>query len=168
MTDIRKLNSKRDQPFHFEIRLDWLELKRGIFSSTDVRDTLRVATPKTFGGEGEEWSPEHLFLGAVSSCYMTTFLAIAEKMGIEITHYDCQAIGQIEMTEGKYRFAKVDLYPKAYIANEAFREKLVSALEKAQKYCLVSNSINCPVIYHTVILHDNNPLHRSIQSISSY
>jgi peroxiredoxin-like protein len=168
MTDIRKLNSKKDQQFLFEIRLDWLELKRGILSSTDVRDTLRVAIPKTFGGVGEEWSPEHLFLGAVSSCFMTTFLAMAEKMGIEITHYDCHAIGQIEMMEGKYRFTKVDLYPKVYIANEAFREKLVTALEKAQKYCLISNSINSPVIYHTEILHDSHPLHRSIQSISSY
>ena len=60
MNDINKLTSKKSQQFLFEIRLDWLELKRGILSATDVRDTLRVATPQTFGGAGEEWSPEHL------------------------------------------------------------------------------------------------------------
>ena len=99
---------------------------------------------------------------------MTTFLAMAEKMMIEITHYGCHAIGLIEMTEGKYRFAKVDLYPNVYIADESFREKLVTALDKAQKYCLVSNSINCPVIYHTEILRDSHPLHRSVPTISSH
>jgi len=167
MTDISKIKSRKDEKLLFEIRLDWLELKRGILSSTDVRDTIKVATPKPFGGAGEEWSPEHLFLGSVSSCFMTTFLSIAEKMNIDITHYDCHTIGLIEKNDGQYRFTKIDVYPKVYIIEEGFREKLTTALEKAQQYCLVSNSINCPVIYHTEILQDKHPLHRSIQSIST-
>jgi organic hydroperoxide reductase OsmC/OhrA len=41
---------------------------------------IEVATPPEFPkGMPGIWSPEHLFTAAVSSCLMTTFLAIAEN-----------------------------------------------------------------------------------------
>src|SRR5580765_2198734 len=132
MTHIQQISDKTEKKFLFDIQLNWLEKKRGILTDNNVKDTIRVALPQQFGGNGDEWSPEHLFLGSISSCFMTTLFVFADKMGLEISHYECQTIGQIENINGKYEFTTVDIYPKISIPEEAFREKAGRALEKAQ------------------------------------
>ena len=136
----------------FQVQLNWITGKTGLLSSKEAHGTLHVATPPVFGGEGKPWTPEHFFLGAISSCFMTTYLAFAKKLQFEFTDLECEAIGQIEVVEGKYKFTQVDLYPKVYLENEENREKAAIAMEKAHKYCLISNSVNAVVFYHSEIL----------------
>lgn len=152
MTDIQHKSGKTDKQFLFEVQLKRVEKNCGELHAGDVSGTIHVATPLAFGGEGNDWSPEHLFLGSVNSCYMTTYLSFAKRLGFEITHFDCQAIGQIELVEGKYKFTHINLYPKICIAEELLRSKAGVAMEKTQKYCLVGNSIDVPIIYHGEIL----------------
>lgn len=146
------MTGKTDKRFLFEVQLNWLTGNRGIISAKDAEGTLHVATPPKFGGEGKPWSPEHLFLGSISSCFMTTYLAFTKKLGFDISNLECSAIGQIRIVEGKYKFTNIDLYPKVYIAAESLREKAMRALEKTHKFCLVSNSVNVEIIYHSEIL----------------
>ncbi len=157
MTDINHLTGKTEKQFFFEVHLNWLEQNRGILYARDVNENLHVATPTVFGGHGKEWSPEHLFLSSISSCFMSTYLALAKKMDVDISHFECSAIGQIETAEGKYKFTHINLYPRVFIADELFFEKANRVLEKTQKYCLVSNSVNAAIIYHSEILVDKHP-----------
>lgn len=143
---------KTDRQFLFEVQLNWLADTRGILSAKDADGTIHVATPPEFGGAGKPWSPEHLFLSSISSCFMTTYLAFAKKFHFEISRFSCSTIGQIEIVGGKYKFTNINLYPKIYIADEAIREKANLALEKTHKYCLITNSINAGVFYHSEIL----------------
>jgi peroxiredoxin-like protein len=136
----------------FQVQLNWLNDNKGLLSAKDAHGTLHVSTPPAFGGEGNPWTPEHFFLGAVSSCFMTTYLAFAKKLQFEFIDLECEAIGQIEVVEGKYKFTQIDLYPKVYLENEEIREKAAIAMEKAHKYCLISNSVNATVFYHSEIL----------------
>lgn len=76
------MKGKTDKQFLFEVKLNWQEKNRGILSAVDADGTIDVATPPEFGGEGNPWSPEHLFLSAVSSCFMTTYLAFAKKTSV--------------------------------------------------------------------------------------
>ena len=71
------MRGKTDKQFFFEVQLNWLTDKKGLLSAKDASGTLHVATPPAFGGEGKPWTPEHYFLSAVSSCFMTTFLFFA-------------------------------------------------------------------------------------------
>jgi organic hydroperoxide reductase OsmC/OhrA len=68
-----------DDKHLYEVNLEWKNARIGDLSSPVLNDKIEVATPPEFpkGIEGV-WSPEHLFVSAVSSCLMTTFLAIAE------------------------------------------------------------------------------------------
>jgi organic hydroperoxide reductase OsmC/OhrA len=143
---------KTDKQFFFEVKLNWLCDTRGVLSAKDAEGTLHVATPPKFGGEGKPWTPEHLFLSSIRSCFMTTYLAFTKKFDFEIFHFECDAIGQIKIVEGKYKFTKIDLYPKVYIAGENLRDKATNALEKTHKYCLISNSVNVEIFYHSEIL----------------
>ncbi len=151
------MTNKKDTQFLFEVQLDWIGMKKGLLFSHDTEGTLQVATPPEFGGEGRPWTPEHFFLSSISSCFMTTFLAFAEKLDFSITHFECSIIGQVRFSSGGYRFAAIDLFPKISIRDEALREKAESALAKTHKYCIISNSVNAPVCYHSEILVETQP-----------
>ncbi len=143
---------KTDKQFLFEVQLNWLAGTRGILTAKDATGTIHVATPPEFGGEGTPWSPEHLFLSSISSCFMTTYLVFAKKFHFEISHFACNAIGQIEIVDGKYKFTNINLYPKIYITNETLREKANQALEKTHQYSLITNSVNASVFYHSEVM----------------
>jgi len=147
----------KTQTIQFSSRLDWLENTRGIITANDVKDALYVATPPAFGGIGQEWSPEHLLIGAASSCFMTTFLYFAKRQHLEITHLTCLATGQVALEGGKYVFTGIDLYPKIYLRDEALQQAALTALEKTKAHCLVSNSLRTPVSYHCEVLKDPHP-----------
>jgi len=147
--------TKIHKPIFFDIELNWLQDRKGVLTATDALGVIHVATPPAFGGEGKPWTPEHLFLGAISSCFMTTYLAMAHKLKFEITHLECQAIGQVEIVEGKYRFTNINLYPKVYVSGEEIREKADLAMQKTHRHCLISNSVNADIFYHSQILIGN-------------
>lgn len=157
MKDTRQPSRKSEKQFLFEISLNWLSKQKGILTADDVAGMIHVATPPVFGGEGREWSPEHLFLGAVSSCFMTTYLVFAKKLELNISRFECDVTGHVQLIEGRYQFTQLNVYPKIYVTHQALKEKAELALQKTQKYCLVSNSIKAEIIYHGEVLED---LHR--------
>lgn len=155
--DIRHRSGKTDKQFLFETQLDWLQGHKGILTADGTGPGIYVTLPAVFGGDGGDWSPEHLLLCSVSSSYMTTYLAYAKKLGFAITHFTCQAIGQIELVDGKYRFTNFNLYPKIFIANESERKKADEAVAKTHQYCLVGNSLSATIFYHSQVVLDEHP-----------
>src|SRR5436189_6407335 len=143
---------KNDKRFLFNVKLNWIGDTIGLLSSTSTSEELSVAAPAEFGGTEKLWTPEHFFLNAISSCFMTTFLALSKKMGFEILDFNCEVVGQIEIVEGRYKFTHIDLYPKVYIDNENLHEKAEKAMEKTHKYCIIANSVNVEVTYHSRVL----------------
>jgi len=154
MKGIYHTNHENRKQFVFEVELDWLVKKRGIVSAPNVNNTLHVATPSEFGGEGREWSPEQLFLSSISGCFMSTYIFFAKKLDFEITNLTCNAIGQAEMIDGKYQFININLFSKINIANDELRQKANLALEKTKKHCLISNSIKATINYENEIIID--------------
>lgn len=148
------MKNQNNKEIQFEVQLHWLTGKKGMLSAKDATGTLRVSTPPKFGGTGKPWTPEHFFLSAISSCFMTTYLSFADKFGFEILNLECNASGEIKIVEGKYKFTKIDLYSKIYLADETLREKATSAAEKAHKYCLISNSVKADISYHSEVIVD--------------
>lgn len=147
MTSIIHPSVKDGKHFVFDVRLDWLEHQKGILTANDANGPVYVATPPAFGGEGREWSPEHLFLGSISSCFMSTYLYFAKKMNFSITHLECETFGQVELVEGKYSFTHITIFPIIYVSNGTLLEIADLAILKAQKHCLVSNAISIKVEY---------------------
>ena len=143
---------KTDKQFLFEMRLNWLAGTRGILSARDAEGTISIATPPRFGGEGRPWTPEHFFLSSICGSFMTTYLAFAKKNQFSISGLECNAIGQIAVVDGRYKFTQIDLYPKIYLNAESLREKANLVLEKTHKYSLITNSVNATVFYHSEIL----------------
>ena len=139
------------KPVCFNTQLDWIGNKKGILRADEVQGNIYVSTPQQFGGEGQDWSPEHLFLGSLSSCFMTTFLFLARKHELPVSNFSCGAAGSVELIKGKYEFTQVDLYPRVHIMDESLRGKAEKVLLKTSQYCLVAGALKCRLLYNTEI-----------------
>ena len=86
---------------YYNVDISWKNDRKGEMSSPELLQSIEIATPPQFpkGIEGI-WSPEHLFTAAVSSCLMTTFLAIAENSKLEFENFECKSKGKLEQVEG--------------------------------------------------------------------
>ncbi len=143
---------KTNKHFLFETDLNWITATTGIVSVKNRMEKITVDMPAAYGGTGLAWSPEELFLASISSCFQMTYLAYAKSLHFGITHFDCSVIGQVEIIDGKYKFTNINVYPQIFIASETLRDKANMALEKTHHHCLVTNSVNSLVYYHSKIL----------------
>jgi peroxiredoxin-like protein len=136
----------------YNVNLKWNADRVGEVSSPELNSKIEVATPPQFpkGVEGI-WSPEHFFTAAVNSCFMTTFLAIAENSRLEFKEFTCNAVGMLEQLEGKYLMTEVILNPTLVITKEEDKEKALRVLDKSEKACLISNSINSKVSLNPIV-----------------
>jgi organic hydroperoxide reductase OsmC/OhrA len=136
----------------YTIHLDGTGPKTATLTSVDDLPPLGVASPPEFGGPSGRWSPEHLFVAAVSSCLMTTFQAISSMSGLEVVEYSDDASGHlIRDTDGLYRIESVTLRPRVVISDGDKLEKAHRLLEKAERACLVSRSVRAPVRLESTI-----------------
>ncbi len=132
----------------YNVDLSWNNNRMGFLKGEGLTHTIEVATPPEFPkGMPGIWSPEHLFTAAVSSCLMTTFLAIAENSKLEFTAFDCKAKGKLEMVNGKYEISEVTLLPLLTIANGKDNERAMRVLQKSEAACLISNSVKSKIIF---------------------
>jgi peroxiredoxin-like protein len=136
----------------YDVNLCWKEGRIGELSSPVLDHNVEVATPPEFdkGVEGV-WSPEHLFISAVSSCLMTTFLAMAEFSKLEFESFSCAAKGTLGKVDGKFAVDKIVLKPVVVIKDEKDREKADRLLHKAEGACLISNSVKTEITMETEI-----------------
>lgn len=135
----------------FQASVTWLNGKKGMLTSSEVNGSIHVETAAVFGGKGKPWTPEYLFLGSVSSCFMSTFLGIAEKLELSIDGLSCRVSGVVERVNGRFSFTRIDVYPDIFIEGQGNEKKAHLALQKAHKECLISNSINSEINYHSSI-----------------
>ena len=127
---------------HYKVNLSWTGERKGEICSPELNTKIDVATPPEFPkGIKGIWSPEHLFTAAVNSCFMTTFLAIAENSRLEYKEFNCESEGILDQVDGKYLMTEILLKPKIVLANIADKEKAQRIFQKAEKACLISNSI---------------------------
>ncbi len=139
--------------YNYEVNLSWTKDRKGVVSSPVLEQKTEVATPPEFpkGMEGI-WSPEHLFVAAIESCLMTTFLAVAENSKLEFTSFSSHATGKLDKVDGKFMMTEVLLQPTLIIKNPEHQEKAKRVLEMSEKACLISNSVKSKIIFEPVIL----------------
>lgn len=144
---------------YYEVNIQWNSDRKGMMCSPDILEgnglsgCVEVATPPQFSkGIPGIWSPEHLFTAAVSSCLMTTFLAIAENSKLEFNAFSCSSKGKLEQVDGKFLMTEVLLEPIVTILREEDRDRAMRVLQKSEAACLISNSIKSQVKMTPTIL----------------
>ena len=113
---------------------------------------MDFSAPPDAQGHPGVLTPEDAFVAAANTCVMMMFLWAAERFKLNLVSYDCYAEGtkliELDRTE---IFTKLVLRPKIVVRADgqdaaAIEKRVRRALESAQKYSLVANSVKAQVI----------------------
>jgi len=131
----------------YDTEVGWMGGRIGYLRSSADLPVLEVAAPPEFKGQAHTWTPEHLFVASLNSCYMATFVAIAELSKIELVSFSCTAVGRLEKEEGQpFRITEVTLRPNLVVSETTELSRAQKVVEKAEKNCFIANSILTRVI----------------------
>lgn len=134
-----------DNHYSYTTEVEWTGERHGELRS-EALPKLEVDAPPEFRGHDGVWTPEHLFVASVNTCFMTTFLAIAENSKLEFVEFKADAAGRLEKVDGSgFLMTHITLRPKLVIKNLRDSERARRIIEKAEKHCLISNSIRTEI-----------------------
>jgi organic hydroperoxide reductase OsmC/OhrA len=108
----------------------------------DGLPTLRSASPIPFDGPGDRWSPETFLVAAIGDCLILTFRAVARASGFAWTSLDCDVTGTLDRIERTTRFVSFDVRARLRVPGGTDPDRARQLLEKAERSCLISNSLN--------------------------
>jgi peroxiredoxin-like protein len=131
-------------PHHYDVHLTGGPAGYAQLSTAGV-PALRTAPPTDYDGPGDAWSPEHLLLASVQSCFLFTLRAIARLSKVEFITLDLEASGTVNRQDGVTRFTEIVLRPRLTVSSSTDRERALHVLEKSEKTCLVSASLSTPI-----------------------
>jgi organic hydroperoxide reductase OsmC/OhrA len=112
---------------------------------------MDFSAPPDAQGHPGVLTPEDAFVAAANTCIMMMFIWAAERFKLNLVSYDCYAEGtkliELDRTE---IFTQVVLRPKIVVGGDgqdkaALEKRIRRALESAQKYSLVANSIKSEI-----------------------
>ena len=131
-------------PHRYEVQLSGGPNGYATVSTKGIPD-LRSAPPLDFDGPGDAWSPEHLLLAAVETCFLFTLRAVAKASRVEFLALDLSGEGTVDRESGVTRFTEIVLRPRLTIGPGTDRDRVLAVLEKSERGCLVSASLATPV-----------------------
>jgi organic hydroperoxide reductase OsmC/OhrA len=97
-------------------------------------------------------TPEDAFVAAANTCVMMMFIWAAERFKLKLLSYDCRTEGtkliELDRTE---IFTRLHFVPKIRVAANgeaaaAVETRVRRALQAAQKYSLVANSVKSEIV----------------------
>ena len=104
--------------------------------------SLPSSSALELGGDETKSNPETLLVGALSSCHMLWFLALARKKGFEVASYEDDA----EATLDGRRFTAATLRPTVRWAGEPPDPDAIEDLHRrSHELCFIANSVEFPV-----------------------
>lgn len=148
---------------HYQAHLIW-DGNRGDGTSTyagygrqyrvliDGKPELEGSADASFRGDADRFNPEDLFLSAISSCHMLSYLALCAREKISVVAYEDAATGVMkEDGKGGGRFEEVVLHPNVTIAEARHSERALELHERAHALCFIANSCSVPITHQATV-----------------
>jgi organic hydroperoxide reductase OsmC/OhrA len=113
---------------------------------------MDFSAPPDAQGHAGVFTPEDAFVAAANTCIMMMFIWAAERFKLNLLSYDCRAEGtklvELDRTE---IFTQLRFWPVIRIGAGGEKAEVVEArvrraLQSAQKYSLVANSVKSEII----------------------
>jgi len=98
-----------------------------------------------FKGDPGRVNPEELFVAALVSCQMLSYLTLAARGGIDVLAYEDAGRGTMTIADKRMRFTEVELRPRITIAPGADEAKARALVDAAHHGCFIANSVSCAV-----------------------
>ena len=134
---------------HYEARAHWQKDAGGNPMNHRLefgeRPAIEASGAPQYKGDAGRLNPEELFVAALVSCQMLSYLALAGRAGIEVRAYDDTAQGTMTIADKRMRFTEVRLRPRIAVAPGSDEAKARSLVEAAHDACFIANSVSCAV-----------------------
>ncbi len=113
---------------------------------------MAFSAPPDAQGHAGVFTPEDAFVAAANTCVMMMFLWAAERFRLKLLSFECRTEGtkliELDRTE---IFTRLHFRPRITIAAAGEAKEVVEArsrraLEAAQKYSLVANSVKSEIV----------------------
>ena len=115
---------------------------------------MDFSAPPDAHGHAGVMTPEDAFVAAANTCVMMMFLWACERFKIPLVSYECDAEGtkiiELDRTE---LFTQIVLRPKIRV-EPCEETRLRRALQAAQKFSLVANSIKSEMIIEPEFINE--------------
>jgi organic hydroperoxide reductase OsmC/OhrA len=131
-------------PHEYDVHLAGGRSGYAVLSTPGIPD-LSTAPPTAFDGPGDAWSPEHLLLAAVQTCFLFTLRAVARASKVDFVSLELAATGTVNRQEGITRFIEIVLRPRLVIAAGTDQARPLHVLEKSENHGLASASLSTPI-----------------------
>jgi organic hydroperoxide reductase OsmC/OhrA len=131
-----------EQVHPFRVVAWWASDRTGIAKSTSAPNAIHFTAPPAFGGLDGRWTPEDLLLGAIASCYTTTFRAIAENSKLEYTDLQVEVEAAIGRAKVGYSFGPVTMRVNLTISQPSEEARALKLLHKAEGLCIVTRALS--------------------------
>lgn len=130
----------QDLPHHYVVTAS-ARTEGEVVVEAEQLPALSTAPPVQFGGPGDHWSPEMLLMAAVVDCVALSFRAVARASKFEWRSLDLEATGTLDRVERSMQFTRIAIRATLGVPAGANEERARLLLEKAERTCLVSNSL---------------------------
>ncbi len=110
--------------------------------SSEGLTPLASTPPPEFDGPPGYWSPETLLTAAAADCFVLSFRAVSRASKFEWTSISATVEGTLDRVDGVTRFVAMHTKAKLSLPAGADAARGQALLEKAEKICLISNSLN--------------------------
>jgi organic hydroperoxide reductase OsmC/OhrA len=113
---------------------------------------MDFSAPPDAQGHSGVFTPEDAFVAAANTCIMLMFIWAAERFKLKLVSYECRAEGtklvELDRTE---LFTQLRFWPVIRLAaggeeSSVIERRTRRALQSAQKYSLVANSVKSEII----------------------
>lgn len=109
---------------------------------------LPASAAPAYQGSPDRVDPEAAFVGALSSCHMLTFLALAARKRLVVDAYTDDAVGYLEKNEdGKLAVTRATLRPRVTFAKESAPTpaETLRLHHLAHENCFIASSVKTAV-----------------------
>src|ERR1044072_8381382 len=120
--------------------------------SAPIVPTLAIAAPTEFGGPGDQWSPESLLAGAIASCFILSFRAVARAAHLDWIRLECKVDATLDRKQQVLQFTNVVVRASILVPRNVDVAACERVLHKAERGCLVANSLRCERELQTEII----------------
>ena len=106
-----------------------------------------------FRGDANVYNPEDLFVAALSSCHLLSYLALCARTKINVVAYEDNASGTLLLKpDGGGVFESVTLRPVVTVAPGSDEKRAMELHEQAHDLCFIAASVKIPVLHEPQII----------------
>lgn len=124
---------------------DYATYDRAYRISVAGKPDISGSADPMFKGDASKLNPEDLFVAAISSCHLLSYLALCARNKIDVASYEDEAVGTLALErDGSGKFEEVLLRPRVRISSGDV-DLALQLHATAHHQCFIASSCSCTI-----------------------